>query len=479
MSSMAPVAARLAQIFSPRTCIMIAAVMFAIGGIVTSQALDLKTFLIGRAICGIGGAGILTISFILVLELTSRKRRGVFIGLVNSGFTLGVSLGAVVAGALLSVTGWRFLFLIQGPLGILAGMGIYFSIPKSFTSSQKMAEGSITSKLAKIDYLGAIALISTIVLFLFGLSSPEIAWLPILISILLLIVFLYIELRIAKDPIIPIAVLKSRGALLSCFAQLGIMSARWSVLFYTPVYAIAVRSWSPASAGSILVPTNFGFALGGIITGWLHVKRAGSFWLPSIMSIFLFSISIFIFSQISTPTIAAPLYVLNAFFNGLCIGAALNYTLAHLLHLTPPSTHFISTSLLSTFRGFAGSFGSAIGGGAFVRVIRSSLEKGFTENGGMTTERRELVRKLVGSPALVGTLDGIEKQIAVDAYVSGLKALWIGATVVALVMIGVQAGTGWEKGELKEEQTGSRVREVGNEIGAENEEWEEGMAQGV
>ncbi|PQE04774.1 major facilitator superfamily transporter protein [Rutstroemia sp. NJR-2017a BBW] len=501
MSSMAPVAARLAQIFSPRNCILTAAVFFALGGVITSQAPDLKTFLIGRAISGIGGAGIMTISFILVLELTSEKRRGIFIGLVNSGFTLGVSLGAVVAGALLSVTGWRFLFLIQGPLGVLAGIGIYFSIPKSFTSGQKVAEGSIASKLANIDYLGAITLVSTIVLFLFGLSSPEIAWLPILISILLLIIFLYIELRLAADPIIPITVLKSRGALLSCFAQLGIMSARWSVLFYTPVYAIAVRSWSPASAGSILVPTNFGFALGGIITGWLHVKRAGSFWLPSITSIFLFSISIFIFSQISTSTIATPLYILNAFVNGLCskltlhshalfisdlwllisclLGAALNYTLAHLLHLTPPSTHFISTSLLTTFRGFAGSFGSAIGGGAFVRVIRSSLEKGFTEHGGMTSERRELVRKLLGSPALVGTLDGIEKQIAVDAYVAGLRALWIGATVVALVMIGVQAGTGWEKGELKEEQTAPRGREVGNGIGAENAVWEEGMEEGV
>jgi hypothetical protein len=97
----------------------------------------------------------------------------------------------------------------------------------------------------------------------------------------------------------------------------------------------------------------------------------------------------------------------------------------------------------------------------------------------MTSERRELVRKLLGSPALVGTLDGIEKQIAVDAYVAGLRALWIGATVVALVMIGVQAGTGWEKGELKEEQTAPRGREVGNGFGAENAVWEEGMEEGV
>lgn len=57
------------------------------------------------------------------------------------------------------------------------------------------------------------------------------------------------------------------------------MTARWSILFYAPVYAISVRGWSPASAGSILIPTNLGFAIGGIAAGAFHIKRAGSFWL--------------------------------------------------------------------------------------------------------------------------------------------------------------------------------------------------------
>lgn len=80
--------------------------MLSISGVVASQAHDLKTFLIGRAISGVGGAGIMTISFILVLELSGKKKRGLFIGLVNAGFTSGVSFGAVIAGALLPVTGW-------------------------------------------------------------------------------------------------------------------------------------------------------------------------------------------------------------------------------------------------------------------------------------------------------------------------------------------------------------------------------------
>jgi MFS family permease len=84
----------------------ISSILFSVGGIITSQALSLRIFLLGRAISGAGGAGIMTIAIILVLELSSKKKRGLFIGLVNTGFTSGVSLGAVIAGALLPMTGW-------------------------------------------------------------------------------------------------------------------------------------------------------------------------------------------------------------------------------------------------------------------------------------------------------------------------------------------------------------------------------------
>lgn len=106
MSSTSPLSARLAQIFSPRPCVLVASIFFAVGGVIASQAPTLTYFLLGRAIQGLGGAGIMTISFILVLELSGKKRRGLYIGLVNTGFTIGVSFGAVVAGALLPVMGW-------------------------------------------------------------------------------------------------------------------------------------------------------------------------------------------------------------------------------------------------------------------------------------------------------------------------------------------------------------------------------------
>jgi hypothetical protein len=136
----------------------------------------------------------------------------------------------------------------------------------------------------------------------------------------------------------------------------------------------------------------------------------------------------------------------------------------------------MTTSLLATFRGFAGSFGSAIGGGLFVRVLKVRLEKGFEENGGMEG-REDLVRRLLGSPALVKTLKGVEKRIAVASYVGGLEQLFMAGFGLALIVVVIQAATGWHgPGDQKDDEERS---EVGNGRGVEDEEWEEGMEQGV
>lgn len=121
---------------------------------------------------------------------------------------------------------------------------------------------------------------ASIVLLLFSLSSPkDIPILPIILGLIVLCAFVLNEKYVAKDPIIPISLLKSRGLLCTSFGTTGYMMARWAVLFYTPTYAIAVRGWSAASAGSILVPTNLGFAIGGLLAGWLHIRGHRSFWL--------------------------------------------------------------------------------------------------------------------------------------------------------------------------------------------------------
>ena len=161
---------RLSKIFTPRTCIAVASLVFAVGTTITALAPTFAGFLAGRAITGLGGAGIVACSIIIVLDLAPEKRRGLFLGLINTGFTVGVSLGAVVAGAMVASTGWvcylcslrvtltvaqRVFFLAQAPFSAVAGFSILFAIPKK-TSSQVEP---VWYQLRRIDYLGVVTLV--------------------------------------------------------------------------------------------------------------------------------------------------------------------------------------------------------------------------------------------------------------------------------------------------------------------------------
>ncbi|KAL2196122.1 major facilitator superfamily domain-containing protein [Corynascus similis CBS 632.67] len=446
MSSVAPLAGRLAMIFSSATMVLLSSSCFAVGALVTAVAPTFAVFILGRVMLGIGSGGIMTLCMILVIQLTSKKRRGLWIGLTNAGFTLGVSAGAVVFGALLPVIGWRLLFGAQAPLAVLAGLGVSLSIPH-ISTDENAKDKTTLQKLAGLDYAGAVSLTVTIVLFLYGLSGT-IQLLPIGISLITLVAFLIVESR-ASDPVIPLAVIKSRGVLLSCFSQLGFMAARWTVLFYAPIFVLAVRGLSPAVAGSVLIPTNAGFGLGGLIVGILHIRHAGSFWFPSLLSLALFSAALLALAFVSNATASVGVYVAVVFVNGLCTGAALNYTLAHLLYLSSPDVHFIVTGLLSTFRGFAGSFGTAIGGGVFTRTLRDALTEGFEQldgREGLDKAREKLVTVLIGSPAVVwkeGVLTAAERAVAVFGYERALAVLYTSTAATCVLVLIMQAGTGW------------------------------------
>ena len=415
--------------------------MQAIGLLVTSQARSLAVFLLGRALTGIGSSAITPVAFILVTDLTSKRRRGLLFGCVNTAYTSGVACGAILAGALEPVLGWRATFWLQIPVTLTAGLLALLSLPKSTASSEGLGEETVLQKLARIDYFGILTLISSVVLLLYGLSATKILITPILLSIADLCLFVLVETKWAREPIVPPTVLRSRGNLLTGLATIGIMTARWSILFYTPIYAIAVRGWTQATAGLMLVPTNLGFAIGGLSVGWLHIRRAGSFWTSCILVFFLFSAATFVISQISVPDSNIIVYILALFVNGFITGALLNYTLAHVLHLTHPAAHIVVIPLNAMFRGLSGSFGSSISGGIFIRSLYKSLQEGFSDE--HIPDKDDLIRRLLGSAKLVQSLTGVEHDVALQSYITAFRNLFVAGSALALMMMFVQAGTGW------------------------------------
>ena len=444
VTSLTPVAGRLSQIFTARIYLFASIVVQSCGLLISSQAPTFAVFLLGRAVAGAGGAAITPVAFILVTDLTSKKKRGLFFGCINTAYTSGVACGAIIAGALEPALGWRAVFWLQIPVTMSAACLALISIPKhddDYTDTAVLG-APLMQKLANIDFFGIFTLISSVVLLLYSLSASKISLLPIFLSLADLVLFVFVEARWAKDPIVPVHILTSRANMFTGLATIGTMTARWSILFYTPVYAIAVRGWSQASAGLMLVPTNAGFALGGILVGWLHIRRTGSFYVPCLITLILFALTTLAISQISTPNSNVFGYVCVLFANGMVTGASLNYTLAHVLHLTPPATHIIVIPLIAMFRGLSGSMGSSISGGIFLRSLQQSLEQGFSNED--IPNKAELIRKLIGTPRLVQQLEGMEYEVALQSYISAFRTLFVAGAGLALMMLVFQAGTGWK-----------------------------------
>lgn len=451
VTSLTPISGKLCQIFTPRVFLFASIIVQAIGILLTSQAHSTHVFLVGRAVCGIGSAAVTPVAFILVTKYSSLKKRGLFFGLINTGYTTGLATGAIVAGAIEPVLGWRAVFLLQVPVTFIAALVAFLLIPKE---AKNDSDVSMARKLARIDYFGVFTLTTTLVLMLYTLSAHKIDFRALALSLGMLVLFVFIEVRWATEPIVPPSVMRSRANVFSGVSTVGVMTARWGILFYTPVYAIAVRGWKQSAAGALLIPTNAGFAVGGLLAGWLHIRRAGSFYTPTLICFGLFAIAQFFVSELITTDSAIWLYVTALFCNGFVTGGLLNYGLAHLLHLTHKSQHVIVIPFNATFRSFSGSFGSAIAGGYFLRSLDRNLHQGFKSIGMPHSD--DLIRRLIGAPMLVQKLQGDEQTVAVDAYASAIRATFSAGVGLAVIMMIVQAGVGWTAPEEGEDSKASQ-----------------------
>jgi MFS family permease len=105
-SSLTPLSGRLSQIFTPPNFLMFSSIVMGIGLFVTASAPTVGAFITGRAITGCGCGGIMSTTIILILALSTKKRRGLFLGVISAMLTSGIAIGAVLGGAMTPRFGW-------------------------------------------------------------------------------------------------------------------------------------------------------------------------------------------------------------------------------------------------------------------------------------------------------------------------------------------------------------------------------------
>ena len=197
-------------------------------------------------------------------------------GLGNVVYAAGAAIGGPLGGWLGDDVSWRWAFLIQVPICFL-----HFSLV-SWKVNIPSGPGSMVEKLKRIDYLGAITLVSAITLILIGLSlgGNQLPWdAPLVYSSLiggsiLLVTFVFVERYIAREPLLPLRVLFSRTPLFVSITNWFITMSQFGILYQIPLYFSAVEQSTTSYAGLHLIPNAIFASTASLLAG-IYMSRTG------------------------------------------------------------------------------------------------------------------------------------------------------------------------------------------------------------
>lgn len=264
-----PITGRLTDIFGRRAGIVASCALFALGSLLCGVAPNAATIVLGRAVVGLGGGGLICIPMFLTSDLTPLRRRAVLQGIGNLWYSAGAMLGGVFGGLLHDRTrmGWRLAFLLQVPPALLLIPAVWVLIKVPPKQSDK-------SYLARVDYPGAFFTGSFLVLLLLGLNTGGtlVPWshpLPLTtlpLSVVCFAGFIWWESK-AAQPIIPVRLFRNRTILANCFGSLLISMVLLIATYYAPLY-LQVRGDSAAAAGVKLLWLPLGGSIGSLATGY-------------------------------------------------------------------------------------------------------------------------------------------------------------------------------------------------------------------
>lgn len=241
-------------------------------------ARNISELIAARAFAGIGGGGMSVCTSIMLSDVVSLRDRGQWQGYINVVYAVGAGAGAPLGGLLAENIGWRWSFIAQGPLCLLAilTVGAVLKLPEQEDSHWK-------EKLAKIDFLGAVILILAILGLLVGLDrGSNISWSnPITIAGLcttpLFVVFVLVEKYVAKHPFAPGHIILDRS-LVACYLCNFFSFGGWlAAIFFMPLYWQVTGGYSAAQAGLLLVPSIV-VGVSGSLFGGVYMRRTAKYY---------------------------------------------------------------------------------------------------------------------------------------------------------------------------------------------------------
>jgi EmrB/QacA subfamily drug resistance transporter len=266
-----PVYARLSDRHGRRLLLLIGMGLFLLGSALSASAQDMTQLIAWRGLQGLGAGALEGLSFILVADLFAGRRSAALQGMLAGLMGLSFIAGPMVGGFLADQAGWRWVFLVNLPIGIAAMAVVARVLPRSLGRREHGA---------RVDVAGIALLTTAVGLLLVGLnehtrvaswSDPRTGG---LIAVALLAVYAFVRVeRRAASPVVPLRLFADRRTAAIMLAGATGAFGLFAGVLLLPRYFQGVREVSATHSGLLIYPLLLGLVVGVNVAGALIVKR--------------------------------------------------------------------------------------------------------------------------------------------------------------------------------------------------------------
>ncbi len=392
-----PLYGKLSDIYGRRPMFITAISIFVFGSILCTFATSMYELAAFRAIQGIGAGGLFSMALAILADIAPPRERakyqGYFLAVFGMSSVIGPLVGGFFAGTstILGIVGWRWVFLVNVPIGIAALLIVLRVLHIPHIRHDH-----------RIDWWGATALIVGLVPLLivaeegreWGWTSPAVLGL-ILLGIVGVIAFILIEKRMKDEALIPMRLFNSRVFSIGLSVNVLIGLGMFGALSTLPLYLQLVKGATPTESGLLLIPMMIGIMGGSVLSGQLTM-RTGKY---KIFPVFGTAILTAAFFLMLTITVDTPYWLLDIYF--LMIGAGLGLCMQTMLiavqNTVPAKDMGVATSSATFFRQLGGTLGVAV----FLSLLFNSLPdkiQSALQSAGATPEFQQAVAAAAADP---------------------------------------------------------------------------------
>ncbi len=321
----------LGDLYGRKRIFLYGIIFFTISSVLCSLSPNAVLLLIFRIFQGVSGAMIMSTGIAMLTSVFPAEERGKVLGINTSAVYLGLSLGPFLGGILTQHLGWRSVFYINVPIGLLAIAIILWKLEDEWKENKE----------EKIDFIGFVLYASSLTCLIYGISIlPKIhSFLFILLSLISVIAFIFWETK-CKNPLLNINLFRNNVVFtLSNLSALINYSATFGITFILSLYLQYIKGITPQNAGMILLFQPLTMTLLSPFAGRISDKIEPRIVASSGMALTTLALFLFIFLTGRTPF---PYIIANLTLLG--IGFAL---------FSSPNTNAVMSSVEKKFYGIA------------------------------------------------------------------------------------------------------------------------------